>query len=77
MSTRARPQAVGKVVFVVCRDSPTKSFVTRTADLLKEKEICLVVVGDHDLEEMHALKQKGKDPTVVIERLYRERIETG
>lgn len=65
----------GTVVFIVCRERPSNSFMTRTADLLKEKQVCLVVLNDQSLEEMYALRQQGKDPTIVVERLYRSRIE--
>lgn len=65
----------GHVIFIVCREKPSRSFVTRMADLLKEKGVCLIVVSDGELEEMQILKHQGEDPTTVIERLFRERIE--
>jgi hypothetical protein len=65
----------GEVLFLVCRYPPASSFTTRAADLLKEKGICLVVLSDQQLEEMHTLRQHGSDAAVVVERLYRERIE--
>lgn len=65
----------GNVIFIVCRNSPSKSFNTRSADLLKEKGVCLIVLSDREIEEMYSLKQTGNDPTIVIERLFRERIE--
>lgn len=65
----------GNVIFLVCRDEPSKAFTTRSADLLKEKGMCLIVLSDRELEEVSSLKQSGGDPTIVIERLYRERIE--
>jgi hypothetical protein len=65
----------GNVIFLVCRNTPSKAFTTRSADLLKEKGVCLIVLSDRELEEIYSLKQKGSDPTIVIERLYRDRIE--
>ena len=66
----------GYVIFLVCRNKPSQSFNTRTADLLKVHGVCLIVLSDEELEAMYALKQQGNDPTIVIERLYRERIES-
>lgn len=65
----------GQVIFVVCREKQPPSFNARTADLLKEHKVCLIVLSDMDLEEMYSLKRQGNDPTLVIERLYRQRIE--
>jgi len=65
----------GDVIFLVCRNKPSKTFTTRSADLLKEKGVCLIVLSDSALEELSSLKQNGSDPTIVIERLFRERIE--
>ena len=66
----------GQVIFIVCRDQPSDSFRTRCADLLKEKGVCLVVISDQDLEEMHTLAEQSQDPIIAIEKLYRERIES-
>ena len=62
----------GSVVFVITRSEPSASFLRRTADLLKEKDVCLLVLSDKELEEMLLLKHQGDDPTIVVERLYRE-----
>lgn len=66
----------GKVVFIACREPPTDSFSTRCADLLKEKEVCLLTISDTNLKEMHSLKRQGADPTIVVERLFRQRVES-
>ena len=66
----------GKVVFIVCREPPSPSFSVRCSDLLKEHGVCVLVISDSDLVEMHSLHRQGSNPTVVIERLFRKRIET-
>lgn len=66
----------GKVIFIVTRNEPSRSFLSRTADMLKEKQVCLLVLCDKHLEQMLALKEQGADPATVIEGMYRERIES-
>jgi hypothetical protein len=64
----------GNVLFLVCRKRQSKSFSLRTTEYLKEKRVCIIVLTDGDLEEMLDMKQQGSDPTVIIEKLFRELI---
>ena len=64
----------GQVIFIVCRRKPSPMFTRRTSDLLKERDCCLIVLDDHDLRDLYQLKLQGSDPSVLVEKLYRERI---
>jgi hypothetical protein len=65
----------GRVLFIVCRTSQSKGFALRAAEYLKEHKICILVITDNDLAIMFTMKQQGNDPTLIVEKLYRERLQ--
>ena len=65
----------GMVIFIVCRQRPGAAITRRLAYTLAEKDVCIIVLSDDDLQQMVALKSRGESPERVVERLYRERIE--
>jgi hypothetical protein len=67
---------LGRVLFVVCRKSQSKTFAKRAADYLNKHKVCILVLTDSDLETMLTAKLQSRDPTSVVEGLYRERLET-
>lgn len=65
----------GNVLFIVCRKPTSEAFKIRASALVKEKNVCILVLSDSDLEEMLLLKDQQNNPIQVIEKRFREIIE--
>jgi len=66
----------GKVLFIVTRKKPSSNFETRVNEMLKEKNVCLLILTDSDLEDMLILKDQGNNPMNVIEDKLMSRLQS-